>query len=246
MPLISDLVSRHLYYDKEAKYIYNQPHIDMHNSEDEGYNLPVYYHIRFIGILYATAIRNKIDIDTIAHNYKNMQTIYSSMIGGIIDNLNTDGLDNLKEYPTNYHWLIGEIFGTTSNWLDQFNEKENFVETGSYVDFIPFNIRLCLSELYKGEEKKKISKKFIISQFYYGILTHYFSPLLNDTLRDSIESNIITEIPRDFIEPLLEFSLDEAFAGRFYSFQQRRFSGSKKEVVIQDRLWKFLSNKGMI
>ena len=106
LSLISDFARRHLYYDKDAKYLYNQPHIHIHTSEGEGYNLPIFYHIRFIGILYATAIKNKVDIDTVAHFYKNMQTIYSSMIEGMIDNLQIEGIDTAKEYPTNYHWLI--------------------------------------------------------------------------------------------------------------------------------------------
>jgi hypothetical protein len=241
LPLMSDLVKKHLYYDKDAKYLYNQPHIYMHNSEDDGYNLPMYYHIRFIGILYATAIRNKVDIDSVARRYKNMQSIYSGMIEGMVDNLSVDGIDKLKEYPTNYHWLIGEIFGTASNWIYQFNEEENFVPTCSYVDFITFNIRLCLSELYKGVEKNKIERKFIVSQCYYGVLTHYFSPTLNDIMRNSIEQNIVSNIPQNLLEEILEFSLDEAFADHFYSFQQRRFSGSKKEIEIQDRLWLFLT-----
>jgi len=239
--VISDSVNKHLYYDKDAKYIYNQPHIYMHNSQDEGYNLPLFYHINFIGILYATAIRNKIDIDTISHNYKNMQSIYSGMIGGIIDNLTTDGVDNLKEYPTNYHWLIGEIFGITNNWLHQFNEKENFVKTSSYLDFIPFNIRLCLSELYRGEQKKKIAKKFVVSQCYYGVLTQYFSPLLNNSLRSSIEENIIADIPNDFVEPILEFSLDEAFATSYENFCEGKSRVTNlKEREIMNRLRNFL------
>ena len=77
LPVLSDFARKHLYNDRESKYIYNQPHIYMHNSREEGYDFPIYYHIQFIGILYATAILDKIDIDIVSKNNKNMQSIYS-------------------------------------------------------------------------------------------------------------------------------------------------------------------------
>jgi len=219
----------------------------MHNSEDEGYNLPVYYHIRLIGILYASAIRNKIDVHTITPNYGNMQSIYSSMITGMIENLSPDGVDNSKEYPTNYHWLISEIFHTTNNWLYQFNEKENFVRKSSNVDFIPFNVSLCLSELYKGEQNNKIHKKFVISQCYYSVLTEYFSPLLNNSLRESIEKNIIADIPNNLMESILDFSLNEKYSIWFKEFREgnyRLINNDEKEILT--RLRKFLLSKNKI
>jgi Holliday junction resolvase len=238
---MSDYVSRHLYNDKDAKYLYNQPHVYMHNHEEEGYDMPAYYHIRFIGILYATAILNKIDIDNVSSGFKNMQSIFSGMIEGMLNNLRDNEVDNEKEFPTNYHWLIGQIFSITGNWLDTFNDPDNFVETSSYVDFIPFNIRLCLSELYKGVEKGKISKKFVISQCYYGVINHYFSPLLNNSLRESIEKNIIANIPNEFVKPILEFSLDEAYAIRFDQFCKGDFRLiNLNEKKILNRLRSFL------
>jgi hypothetical protein len=247
LPLMSDAVSNHLYYDKEAKYIYNQPHVYMHNSEDEGRNLPVYYHIRFIGILYSTAIQNKVDIDTVAKWNKNMQSIYSSMVKAMIDNLATDGVDNSKEYPTNYHWLIGEIFSIINNWLNRFNEKDKFINSYSYVDFIPSNFRYCLSELYSGVTKNKIDQRFVVSQCYYGVLTEYFSPLLNDDLRGSIEENVITEIPNELIEPLFQFALDEKFALDFENLISKRFGFlADREKKILNRLRDFLVSKNKI
>jgi len=242
LPFIADLVKKHLYNNKESKYLYNQPHIHLHNSEDEGYDMPVYYQIRFIGILYATAILNKIDIDTVAPRYKNMQTIYSSMIEGMIDNLTIQPeVEYEKEYPTNYHWLIGEIFSTTGYWLNAFNEEENFVESFSYTDFIAFNISLCLSQLYMAVKNKKISLKFLVNQCYYGAINDYFSPLTNDAIRASMEKNIIANIPNEFIEPILDFSLDEAFAIHFHSFINGNLGlliTSEKQIL--NRLRKFL------
>lgn len=247
LPLISDYVSNHLYNDKDAKYLYNQPHIYMHNSEDEGYNLPVYYHIRLVGILYATAICNKVDIDIISQNYKNMQSIFSSIIEGIINNLKADEIDNNKEYPTNYHWLIGEIFSITNNWFRQFNELENFVKTSSYVDYISSCTRWCFSELYKGVQSQKIDKKFMIQQFYYGILTEYFSPLLNNFLRESIEQNIISQIPDEFVKPILRFSFNEKFAMNYEEFCKENFRVvNSKEREILKRLRMFLLDNNKI
>jgi hypothetical protein len=246
LPLISDIVSKHLYYDKDAKYLYNQPHIYMHNSEDEGYDLPAYYHIHLVGILYATAIRNKIDVHTVARNYRNMQTIYSTMIAGMIDNLSLDGVDNTKEYPTNYHWLIREIFHNLNNWLCRFNEKENFVRTSSYIDFIPFNFSLCLSELYKGEQRKKIDKQFVVNQCYYNVLSEYFWPPLNNLLRIKIEEKIITEIPNYLIKPILDFSLDEGFAVNYEDFCEGDFriiNNSEREILNRLRNFLISNNK---
>jgi hypothetical protein len=170
-----------------------------------------------------------------------MQSIFSGMIEGMLNNLRDNEVDNEKEFPTNYHWLIGQIFSITGNWLDTFNDPDNFVETSSYVDFIPFNIRLCLSELYKGVEKGKISKKFVISQCYYGVINHYFSPLLNNSLRESIEKNIIANIPNEFVKPILEFSLDEAYAIRFDQFCKGDFRLiNLNEKKILNRLRSFL------
>lgn len=246
LPLISDLTSNHLYYDKEAKYIYNQPHVYMHNHEAEGYNLPIYFHIRLIGILYATSIHKKIDIDTLALHKKSMNSIFSTMIKGMIENIIDSPLDKTKEYPSNYHWLIGEIFGITNNWLRSFNEKENFIKTSSYITYIPFCIQLCLSELYDAVENGKIERKFAIHQCYYGVLTEYFSPLINDILRESIENNIIAEIPINFMEDLLDFSFDEKFAMRFDEFRQGRFrvvNNKERQILIRFRNFLIEKNK---
>lgn len=241
LPLISDFVKRHLYYNRETKYLYNQPHIHIHTSEEEGYNLPVFYHIKFIGILYATAIKNKIDIDSVAHFYKNMQSIFSTMIQGMVDNLQAAGIDHTKEYPTNYHWLIAEIFSIENNWLDRFNEEDYFVEASSFLDFIPFNLRLCFSDLYKGVQQNKISKDFLIRKYYYGVLSDYLSITMNDHLRTSIEENVISEIPNEVVEPLFDFCFDEKFAMSYDNFCQGRFRVvHQEESEILTRLRDFL------
>lgn len=241
LPLISDFARKHLYNDKDAKYIYNQPHIYMHNREEEGYDLPIYYHIQFIGILYATAIRNKVDIDIVSRNNKNMQSIYSGMIEGMIDNISVVTENDSTEYPTNYHWLIGEILSITNHWLDEFNEEENYVETSSYVDYITLNIGQCFSELYQGRKKNKFEIKFIVSLFYYRVLTSYFSQLLNDSLRNSIEENIIIKIQKDLVHPILKLSLDEKYAARTDEFYEGHYHVlNYEERKILNRFRNFL------
>ena len=244
--IISDFARKHLYNDQQAKYIYNQPHIYLHTREEEGYDLLIYSQIRLVGIMYATAIENKVDIDIVSSNYKNMQSIYSGMVAGMIDNLSVPPREDEPEYPTNYHWLIGEIFSMTSNWLDLFSEKENFVPTYSYVDFIPFNISLCLSELYKAYEKKKISMKFVVSQCYYGALIYYFSPLINMSLKRSIEKYFISGLPSSLIKPVFDFSLNEKFAIRYERLQEGDFgfrNQGDREILNQLRLFLYSQKK---
>ena len=61
-------------------------------------------------------------------------------------------------------------------------------------------MRWCFSELFEAEKKNKLTEKFVVNQFYYNVLSDYFSPLLNDSLRYSIEQNVIKEIPTELIE----------------------------------------------
>lgn len=244
LPTISDWVRRHLYYDKEAKYVYNQPHIHMHKSEDEGFEMPAYYHIRFIGILYATAIQNKVDIDLVSVHATSMRSIFSGMIEAMIKNSDYVASENEKEYPTNYHWLISEIFSMSYNWLDMFND--NFVESSSYVDFIPTNINYCLSELYNGFSINKISLKFIVSRCYYSAIIHYFSPNLIDLLREPIEEQILINIPNEFIKPILKFSLNEKYAIRFDEFckgDYRLIDQKERDILNRLRIFLISNNK---
>jgi len=237
LPILSDWACSHLYNDRDAKYVYNQPHVYLHNTEDEGYNLPVYYHIRFIGILYATAIRNKVDIDVLSRRFKSMISIYSSMITAMAHAMDYQAHEREPENPTNYHWLIGEILSTVSNWIDQFNEKFNFSTRRSYLGYIPHNIRDCFCELYKGLDEGRFSLIFVVRKFYYTVLTHYFSPLSNELILKEIEDQILSNIPPLLIEPILKFSLDEAFAiGLDEFYGDRGHFNNKGERRIVQRL----------
>ncbi len=247
--LFSDFVARHLRGEHDKISIYNQQHYDPRIREEEGFDLPVYYHIRFIGLMYSSAIDNKIDISKLSKGYTNMQSIYSCMIAEMINNIIIIEGNEDKEYPTNYHWLISEIFSLNSNWLDSFIEEikkdvNNSLSNSSYIVFIPFCFSLCIDELYKGFTRKKISQNFIDRMMYYNVLTDYFGYEINEVMKSSIEDKIINEIPQEHLEPILGFALNERFAISFNSFKQENFghSNSADEVRLK-RLFDLVKSK---
>lgn len=212
LPIVADFSRKHLFNDRVDKYVYNQPYQHLHNKKEEGFDLPVYSHIKLIGILYATAISKQVDIDVLSNKYHSMLTIYSGMIEGMIANI-IPAQDRLRsEFPTNYHWLINEIFWIFRNWIDALNETAGFADTSSYPEYVASNIRYCLNELYKAADSNKIEIKFLVSIIHYGILSPYFSTDLNPSIKRSLQTIVISHIPKKYIEPVLSFSLDEEFA----------------------------------
>ncbi len=249
--IFSDFVLKHLQseFSKGKTSIYNQEHFSPRIREDNGFELPLYYHIKFIGLLYFTAITitDGIDISTVSTRYTNMQTIYSSMIQQIIKNVNVPEENKDNKYPTNYHWLIGKIFDLQSHWLTSFSDENSFKEKSSYISFIPFSMSLCLSDLYEGLEKGKTTIEFVHRKVYYYILSNYFSCTMNDTLKSSIENEIIRRIPQQLIEPILNFSLDNRFALHYNDFVNENFGNVNdcdREILL--RLLKFLRANKMI
>ncbi|RYE20153.1 MAG: hypothetical protein EOP45_11530 [Sphingobacteriaceae bacterium] len=205
LPLVLDFSIRHLRSISDG--IYNRPPYHSIIRGEEGFDLPVYYPIRFIGLLHSSAIERKIDVA----GKGNMQSIYSQIVELIVDNLRPNNDEEVTEYSTNYHWLISEIFSLSSNWLQIFS-IDYFVEHSSYVDFIPFSMSLSLNELYKGNLKGKISQSFLNSIHHYHILSKYFDFDLPEPMRESIENNIIKNIPGQKLRSILNFSLNESFA----------------------------------
>ena len=240
--IFSDIVSNHLRNEEGKSGVYNQQHYYPRIIEEEGFDLPVYYHIRFIGLLYSSAIENKIDISTLSHSYTNMQSIYSSIVEQMIKNIVVNEDTFKKEYPTNYHWLISEIFSLNENWLTTFSEVEYFSSDSSYIEFIPFSLSLCMSELYKGFEKNKISQEFINRMIYYHAISEYFGYLLNDDMKSSIEKNVIGRIPEKHLEPIMNYALDEKFAISFNQFQHENFrhTNSREQGILR-RLFNFIN-----
>lgn len=240
LQIISDHALYHLNNDRDAKYLYNQGIIHPHDCANEGNNFPIYYDIRVINILYSTAIYNKADLPF------NMQTIYASMIGLMVENLVVQKEHEHKEYPSNYHWLIGEIFGFTGHWLDKFGEADYFNPKSNFKDFIPFCINLCLRRLYTGIKNGKVTVKFVASCIYYNVLSTYFSVQLVGEMRTIVEKEIIKEIPKELVEPFLEFALDEKYALQFSAFCEGRFRGCddrEREILTRMRSMMILNGQ---
>lgn len=226
--IFTDYTSHFIQNKCRKQEIYNQKPYHSTISKNEGFDLQLYYHICFIGLLYSTAINNKVDIST------NMNTIYSSMVKKIIENIKTNNDD---DYPTNYHWLINEVFDLQSNWLHTFNDIEYFDRESSYVNFIPNSLSFCLAELYEGMQNDKISISFLNKIIYHHILKHYFSTDLNLELITSIEEKIFDEKFKEYKEMILNFALKERFAIDYQAFVNGDFQiMSKKEKEMLNRM----------
>ena len=235
--LISDFSARHLQTEQNRNSIYNQPHYFSRIREEEGFGLIIYYPIRLVGLLYSNAIENKVDIAAVSTNYGNMQSIYSGIIETMTHNISLNNINTSSEYPTNYHWLISEIFTFSSGWLLSFSH-DYFILNSSYIDFIPFSISLSLKELYKGYASKKFSQNFINTLVHYNVLELYFDLSINSIMRESIERHIISEIPKAHIKPILDFSLNEHFAIDYKRFLRKDFgTADVKESESLNRLF---------
>lgn len=246
IPILSDFALKHLHSEHDKTSIYNQPHFYAKIREEEGYDLPIYYHIRFIGLLYSSAIRNKVDISTLSQRNTNMQSIFSTMVHEMINNVHVNEENFNKEYPTNYHWLIGEIFSITDNWVSNFG-NDYYSEKSSYNTFIPFSFSLSMDELYKGFERNKISQRFINSMIYYHMLSDYFDFSIKPDFKSSIEDEVISRIPEKHLKPILKFALDERFAVNYENFVTGKFgflNNGEKEILA--RLLAFLKNNKML
>lgn len=234
--ILSDFALKHLQSEHNKISNYNQPHFYPKMTENEGYDLPIYYHIRFVGLLNSFAIRNKISIT-------NMQTIFSTMVHEMINNIyvNEDNLN--KAYPTNYHWLISEIFSITANWVNDFGE-EYFSEKSSFNNFIPYSFAMSMNELYDGFDRNKVNSQFINRMIYYNILSNYFELSIDPKFKSSIEKEVIARIPEKHLKSILEFALDEKFAINLDNFTNGYFGLlNKRKKGILNQLLTFLKSE---
>jgi hypothetical protein len=250
LPLISDFAKQTVRAEKgKPNSVYLAPHSYYHTKGEEGYDLPLFYHVRFVSLMYSTAITNKLDLGP------HMHTLYAGIIDEMTNNL-SDSIDvnNKGEYPTNYHWLIGEIFSCANRWLEYFGGEHvesfddpipksshiYFWKPSSYISFIPSCLNFCCNSLYKAVKENRVSLAFVAKLMHYNIFSEYFDHGLKDEMRGSIEENIIRNIPEEYLAEVLDFTLDELFAGTFFDFREKSFSGSDTEVSLQLRLWNYL------
>lgn len=250
-PIISDSAKLLMRNERgKSNSLYLQEHLYGHMDGEEGYDLPIYYHIRFIALLYSNAIINKVN------THPHMHTIYGGIVGEMIKNLNEENQYPDSEFPTNYHWLINSIFGEISNWLDIFGTEHSrtnggfeveegyfyYQDDSTYIDFIPSCFNFTALELYKGFEEDKITSEFIADIFHYHIFGYYFRYDAKPDILSSIEQNVIKNIPNQFIGEILDKTLDEHFASSFNQFIARRFAGNANEVARQGRLHSFYAS----
>jgi len=236
LPFISEFVVRKLQNENSIYTIYNRSRLLIRRTDEDGFHLLIYFHIRFIGLLYATAIENKVDISTLSPFYKNMLSIYSSMIEAMLKNIHTVESNENEEYPTNYHWLIRETFSIMNNWLTSFNEDEYFDENNEFLLFIPSCIDCCLQELYTGLSSRKINQDFLLKRLYYDVLSVYFSGLTKNQILSQIEEHVIKNIPGNLIKLIFDFSLNEKFAKSYADLIDERFdllTVSEQELLLR-------------
>lgn len=249
--LISDSAKIHLRSERGRKNsLYMQEHLYGHVEGEEGYDLPLFYHIRCIDLIYCTAIKGKLNLKG------NMHTIYGGMVAEVINNLDTVENYEDREFPTNYHWLISEIFNSIGNWLEIYGKKhfadiekdddeliyKYYSEQSNLTDFIPSCFHFTINELYKGYQENKIKLNFIAKMFHYHLFSYYFDHEAHPDILTSIETNVIRNIPKDLIPEIFDKTLDEHFAGSYNRFIERRFSGNEIEVRMQARLHKYYAS----
>jgi hypothetical protein len=243
LPIMSDFVKSRIRLERgKGQSIYNAPHEFVHIRADEGYDLPIYYHLRFIHLLYATAITNKVEVSG------NMYSLFEGFIREMLQNM--DPSKDEGEYPSNYHWLISEMFRSIDEWLEDFGgehmaqEDADYAETkytcynpnSVYVDFIPSFFNFSIQALYEGLEKGKVVVSFIARQYHYYMFSYYFSHYATEELKKSIEENVIQKIPENILEEVIDFTLDERFASNYHTLSQAYFRGSATDKQMQQRL----------
>ena len=203
----------------KGKYsIYNQPAEP--SIEDYKYTLPIYYHITFIELLYNEAINEHYDFSILSTRYTNMQTIFSSMIDRIIENIDIEIYNKYskKEYPLGYHFIISKIFDVIGHWLSSFCEDEHYNNKSSLLGFFPLCFSLSMKSLLTGINHDKVSLDFIKSQYRYNLFNSYFSNTMRPEMETEINEKCILRIPKNYIELILGYSLNDILAISYTDF----------------------------
>lgn len=238
--IIYDYTQKHLKFENKILKLYNQKHYYPRIRQDYGMDLPIYYHVRFIGFLHTTIIKNKIKTGG------RTLSLFSEMIKEMLNNVNVrpDIFDN--EYPTNYHWLIGEICATTQNWVNNFGKKYYNNKSG-YNQFIPYSFWLIVQSLIEGFDKGVISEWFINRMVYHHMLSSYFDLDMNEEFKIYIEDEFIAHIPEGHLQQILDFTLNEKFAIKYYKFKTGKFGIIEPhENKNVKRLYDYLKKNNML
>ncbi len=238
---LADFMELQIRRENQQGSIYNQKYVFPRFHQDGGFHLPIYYNLSFIGLLYSTSIERKLDLQTLSTRYNHMVTIFSSIIKIMIGNISADGLDIEEEYPSNYHWLVKEIFRQISCWIHIFEQQDFF--PSSYHRYIPSCLSFSLRELYAGLRQGKVSQSFVNQIFYYDIFLDYFKLPSESEIKNQLDELVIQQIPLDFMPAILEFTLDEQFAISYGSFLDGDFGvGGEHERITLDHLRKIVKS----
>lgn len=241
---IADYIEKLLQSENGKLSIYNQEHFHPRITEVEGWELSVYYHIRFIGIIYSTAIEDKVDISMLSNRYRNIISLYSCVIENILNNMTINEKETNKEGNSNYHWLINKIFDIQREWAIKFFKKDQINLTSSYQTFIPASLASCIEELYKGYTLNKITYDYLYNILYYDILNNYYDPRIGNSYRESIENEIICKIPDNIRVKILERSLKDKYAKSYDDFKNENYTGLNGQYIeILNRLKSYLESK---
>lgn len=234
LDILTDYIQEQLHNESSPDSLYNRVHSYNRVREDEGFKMPIYYHIRFYGLMYSYAIENR------SRDNPRMLSFYSSITETMVNNLHKLGEFEAKsEYPTNYHWLISEICSIINNWADTFGE-EYYDNKSDYNSHIPFMFQLVMESIYVGFGRGKINSDFLRSRIYYGILSTYFDLMINDEFKSQIEEEVIGKIPASYMKAIFDFALNERFAISYDDLKKARYGHIQHDVKILKRLKEFL------
>jgi len=216
LKILRDWYIVHLQTERlKGKYsIYNQPPELL--IDDYKYALPLYYHISFIELLYNEAIIEHYDFSLLSTRYTNMQTIFSTMIERMIDNIDIESYKKYssEEYPLGYHYLISKIFSVIGHWLHSFCQDEHYDKESSLVIFIPF----CFSLSMESINQDKVCLDFIKKQYRYHLFSEYFSHNMKPELESEINDRCISKIPINQIKDILDYALNDILAISYIDF----------------------------
>jgi hypothetical protein len=238
--IISDFAQTHLISNINNDLYNKRPYYNR-IKEEYGLNLPLYYHIRFYGLLHTSIITKKGDPED-----ARMMSFYSSMIDEIIEKIDVpqDSLEN--EYASNYHWLISQMGKEIENWVNLYGKKY-FKDDSIYTNFIPFSFWLIIQSLIKGFDKAVVSQKFINSMAYYHMIARYFDYDLTEKFKGYIEENFLKYIPKEHLIPILKKSLDEEYAISISDFLDGKTGHIRiEEMKNVNRLYNYLKKEGKI
>ncbi len=231
--LIEDHAKKILIKENTKDSRYNQLH-DYPVEEKVGFDLPLYYHIRLIGLIYDTAIERNVNVHGIR------QTMFQTIVKKIISNLQVQGLDLTMEYPNKYFWLLSEIFGIHSEWIRHQGVKE-WNEESNLNSFVNSSYWLCLDELIKGYMDSKIDLSFITRVAHYDFLSNYYHHEMNGDFLNVMEEEVISRIPDATLVHILDKSLDEYDATDCYRLCTS--TNSRKSIA---RLQRYLAENGTV